>query len=157
MESQELPKKTAKTRPLTMVGWREWVGLPQLGIGKIKTKVDSGAKTSALHAFHITPFKRNEEHYIRFKIHPIQKSDEPVVETVAKIIDIRWITDSGGHRERRYVIETILKLGEEEWPIELTLTNRDTMNFRMLLGRSAMKKRLMVNPGRSFLCGKNKE
>ncbi len=137
-------------KELVVVGWREWVSLPDLGIAKIKVKIDTGARTSALHAFAITPFKQDKHHYIRFKIHPLQRSGE-VVECVAKVEDIRWVTDSGGHRERRYVIITRLDLGEISFPIEITLTNRDTMNFRMLLGRTAMKNRFMVNPAASFI------
>ena len=137
--------------PLLVVGWREWVSLPEFGIDWIKVKVDSGAKTSALHAFEITPIKKQNVHYIRFKIHPMQRRRDVVVEATARVIDIRWVTDSGGHRERRYVIMTRLVLGDQSWPIEMTLTSRDTMNFRMLLGRSAMRKRLLVNPAKSFL------
>jgi hypothetical protein len=151
MNIQKTRLKLKKDRKLLMVGWREWLSLPQLGITRIKAKVDSGARTSALHAFEIKPFRHHEKHYIRFKIHPLQRSKEDMVECVAEVRDIRWITDSGGHRERRYVIRTLLKLGETDWPIELTLTNRDTMSFRMLLGRTAMKKRVVVNPAVSFL------
>ncbi|HVV69049.1 MAG TPA: RimK/LysX family protein [Gammaproteobacteria bacterium] len=151
MHTPKTPLKLKKERRLLTVGWREWLSLPELGITRIKAKVDSGARTSALHAFEIKPFKLHEKHYIRFKIHPLQRSKEDIVECIAEVQDIRWITDSGGHRERRYVIKTLLKLGEAYWPIELTLTNRDTMSFRMLLGRTAMKKRLVVNPGASFL------
>lgn len=148
--AKNLKKKPAQTA-LSIVGWREWVALPDLGIDQIKAKIDSGAKTSALHAFEIKSFKIEKHHYIRFKVHPLQKNKEIVVEATAKVIDIRWIMDSGGHRERRYVINTTLTLGKDSWPIEMTLTNRDTMNFRMLLGRSAMKKRLIINPAKSFL------
>lgn len=137
-------------RPHATVGWREWVSLPELNIVRIKAKVDSGARTSALHAFALRPFKQNEKHYIRFKIHPIQRKTDTTVECVAEVEDIRWVTDSGGHRERRYVIKTMLMVGKETWPIEITLTNRDTMHFRMLLGRTAMKHRVVVNPALSF-------
>ncbi|MFT3741140.1 MAG: ATP-dependent zinc protease [Gammaproteobacteria bacterium] len=139
------------------VGWREWLGLPQLGINRIKAKIDSGAKTSALHAFEINPFKKEGKHYIQFKLHPKQRRTDIVVSCVAAVADVRWITDSGGHRERRYVIKTLLALAGEVWPIELTLTNRDNMNFRMLLGRTAMKHRILINPGLSFNTSKKKK
>lgn len=143
-----------KRKEMLTVGWREWVSLPDLGIEKIKVKIDTGARTSALHAFSIKPFKQGDQHFIRFKIHPLQRTFGVTVECVAKVEDIRWVTDSGGHRERRYVILTTLRLGDVSWPIEITLTNRDTMNFRMLLGRTAMKRRLVVNPAMSFLSDK---
>lgn len=136
------------------VGWREWLSLPQLGIEHIKAKVDTGARTSALHAFSVRAFSRQGKKMVRFKIHPYQRRKDIVVECVAPILEKRWVTDSGGHREQRYVIESTVKLGEQIWSIELTLTNRDSMKFRMLLGRTAMKGRLVVNPGRSYLVGK---
>lgn len=149
----KIKTKTAP-KPLLVVGWREWVGLPGLGIKIIKAKIDTGARTSAIHAFAIKPFKENGRHRIRFYIHPYQRRAEPSVMCVADVKDIRWVTDSGGHRERRYVIDTPLLMGGQMWPIEITLTNRDTMNFRMLLGRTAMLNRLLVNPVASFLLNK---
>lgn len=139
-----------KPAPL-MIGWREWISLPELGIERIKAKIDSGARTSALHAFAIRPFKQEDKHFIHFKMHPLQRRSDKVIECVAQVQDIRWVTDSGGHRERRYVIKTQVVMGHSSWLIEVTLTNRDTMNFRMLLGRTAMRHRVIVNPARSFL------
>jgi hypothetical protein len=140
-----------KKKKLVRVGWREWISLPELGIDKIKVKVDSGARTSALHAYGIQPFKEAGKHFIRFKVHPLQRCKDVVSKCVAEVKDIRWVADSGGHRERRYVIKTLITLGELTWPIEVTLTNRDSMNFRMLLGRTAMKRRMMIDPAKSFL------
>jgi hypothetical protein len=137
-----------------MVGWREWVCLPELGIEKIKAKVDTGARTSALHAFSLKPFKENGRDRIRFDIHPLQHNTDKIVTCTADIIDLRWVSDSGGHREERYVVNTPLIIGDISWPIEITLTERDTMLFRMLLGRSAIRKRFVVNPARSFLTTK---
>lgn len=139
-----------------LLGWREWVSLPELGIPAIKAKVDTGAKTSALHAFFIERFREDNKNKVRFHIHPLRHDYERVVVCVAEIIDMRWVSDSGGHREERCVIQTPLQLGHEQWPIEVTLTNRESMLFRMLLGRSALKSRYAVNPSVSYLMGKDK-
>jgi hypothetical protein len=138
-------------KKLPQIGWREWVALPELGIEKIKAKIDTGARTSAIHAFSIKPFKQDGLHKIHFDIHPLQHRINHAVSCVAEVHDIRWVTDSGGHKERRYVIKTPLQLGKEIWPVEITLTNRDTMRFRMLLGRSAIKQHFTINPAGSYL------
>ena len=141
-------------RTLKLIGWREWVALPDLGIQRIKAKVDTGARTSALHAFALHPFKEGSRDKIRFDIHPVQNDSTLIVTCEADIVDKRWVTDSGGHSEERFVIVTTMILGKRKVPIEVTLTERDTMLFRMLLGRSAIRKRFIVNPARSFLRGK---
>lgn len=137
-----------------MLGWREWVGLPDLGIDRIKAKVDTGARTSALHAFQVTPFNEDGRERVEFLMHPIQRDNDQVVTCVADVVDRRTVRDSGGHSEERYVIETILDIGGRRWPIEMTLTSRDDMLFRMLIGRTAIKRRATVDPGRSYLVGK---
>lgn len=135
-----------------LIGWREWAALPDLGISRIKMKVDTGARTSCLHAFKIVPFKKHGENWLRLWIHPVQgEQSEHVCEV--PLLEKRWVTDSGGHRTLRYVIKTRLQLATLNYEIELTLTNRDNMKFRMLLGRTAMRQRFVVDPARSFLCG----
>jgi len=118
-------------------------------------KVDTGARTSALHAFDIEPFMEEGIQRLRFKVHPAQRNTEKVQACVATVTDQRDIRDSGGHQQTRWVIESTLTIGEQSWPIDITLTSRDDMRFRMLLGRSAMKNRLMVNPSKSYLTGKS--
>lgn len=136
------------------IGWREWLYLDVLGPNSIKAKVDTGARTSALHAFEINSFDVAGKTRVEFKIHPFQRNDQTVVVCTADVLDQREVTDSGGHKETRWVIMSKASLGEHRWPIELTLTSRDTMRFRMLLGRTAMEGRFSVDPARSYLLGK---
>lgn len=141
---------------MLVLGWREWTSLPELGINRIKAKVDTGARTSALHAFEIRPFVENNIQRVEFKIHPWQYNKEKVVVCVADVLDERSVTDSGGHKENRWVIKTPLVLGQHSWPIEITLTARDDMRFRMLLGRTAIRGRAQVDPSRSYVVGKKR-
>ena len=137
-----------------IVGWREWIALPELGIKHIKVKVDTGARTSALHAYYVEPFIKASQEWVRFGIHPLQKSKNFSIECTAPVVDRRVVTDSGGNKEKRYVIETLLSIGEVAWRTELTLTDRDTMKFRMLLGRTALVGNFIVDPSASYLIGK---
>lgn len=140
----------------TVIGWREWVTLPDLAIDSIKVKVDTGAKTSALHAFYVEHFEREGRAWVRFGVHPLQANPSAVIDCEAPVKDIRRVTDSGGHAEMRPVIETCLRIQGTDYTIEVTLTDRETMQFRMLLGRSALKRRFVVDSGKSFVLGGNK-
>ena len=140
-------------KPRYWVGWREWIALPELAIDAIKIKVDTGASTSAIHAVHVKRFKEDGRDRVRFVVHPIQRRTDTTVHCVADIFDERQVTSSTGHRETRLVIRTPILIGGRSWPIELTLANRDTMGFRMLLGRAAMHGRLLVDPSASYLAG----
>lgn len=135
------------------IGWREWLALPELNIPAIKAKIDTGARTSALHAFFVEPFRKGDCEMVRFGVHPLQGREDIEIICEYPVKAYRQISDSGGHREMRYVIETIVKLGERCWPIEMTLTNRDSMKFRMLLGRTAMEG-ITVIPEKSFFFGR---
>jgi len=137
-----------------LLGWREWISLPELGLNLVKAKVDTGARTSTLHAFYVDSFNRRGERYVRFGVHPLQKRTDVVIHGEALVVDQRRVTDSGGHCEDRFVIRTPVVLAGYEWPIEVTLTNRETMLFRMLLGRTALAGRTRIDPARSFLTGR---
>jgi hypothetical protein len=149
-----MPKKKKPTVKKPTVGWREWVQLPALNINAIKVKVDTGAKTCALHAYYVEPFEKDGKNWVRFGMHPQQGSLKDAIECEAPLADQRKVTDSGGHTETRYVIITTVKLADMQFDTEITLTNRDTMRFRMLLGRNALNNRFIVDPVQSFLHGK---
>ncbi|MBF0264932.1 MAG: ATP-dependent zinc protease [Gammaproteobacteria bacterium] len=134
-----------------ILGWREWLAMPELGIEKIKAKIDTGARTSAIHAFDVQLDESSEKKYVKFKMHPSQDDLDYVVECSAPLLDEREVRDSGGHTEMRYVIETSIHLGEKIITAEVTLTNRDSMGFRMLIGRTAIKGIYLVDPGGSYL------
>jgi ribosomal protein S6--L-glutamate ligase len=136
-----------------IIGSEEWCAFPELGIPTIKARVDSGAKTSALHAINIAPFIKNESNWVKFDINPIQNNIKTVIHCEAPLVDKRIVKSSSGFREQRYVIQTILDIGDSKWPIEMTLTNRDSMGFRMLLGREAMSGRVLVDPEQKYLLG----
>jgi len=133
-----------------VLGWEEWVGLPDLDLPAIKAKVDTGAKTSALHAFFIEPFGSATRPMVRFGVHPIPGRNDVTVLCTAEVVDHREVTSSNGESETRYVIRTSLKLGDRTWPVELTLANRETMSYRMLIGRQAIQDDMLVDPATSF-------
>ncbi|EDP46885.1 ATP-dependent zinc protease [Rickettsiella grylli] len=139
-----------------MIGWREWVSLPALGIPRLKAKIDTGARTSALHACHVEIIEKNShQKQVRFVIHPQpRRFPKKAIPCTADLFDIREVTDSGGHKENRCVIQTTIVLGTQCWSIEITLTSRDNMRFRMLLGRTALKHRFTINPTYSYLHSK---
>jgi hypothetical protein len=152
------PKKSPTfSKPVNkkqVIGWREWVGLPLIGVERIKAKLDTGARSSALHAFNIRPLQRTGISFVQFDVHPLQRNDNVYKTCVAEAVDYRWITNSGGGREKRFVIVTMLRMGGETWPIEVTLADRDQMGFRMLIGRTAMEHRLIIDPTTSYRLGK---
>lgn len=137
-----------------LVGWREWIGLPQLGVPAVKAKLDTGARTSALHVANLEAFQQSGRRKVRFTLHPLRRRPGLAFACEADAVDQRVVIDSGGHRERRWVICTLLALGGDEWPVEITLTNRENMLFRLLLGRSALQGRLVIDPQHSYLFGR---
>lgn len=139
--------------PKLLVGSEEWCSFPALGIPAIKARVDSGAKTSCVHAVNINTFKRNGATWVSFEVHPLQDNRRTVARCEAEVLDRRTVRSSSGESEKRLVIKTLLKVGEEAWEVELTLTNRDSMGYRMLLGREAMAGRMLVDPQAHFLLG----
>ena len=136
-----------------ILGSEEWFSFPDLKIPTIKARVDSGAKTSALHAINISPFLKDGNNWVKFDINPIQKNLKTIIHCEAPLVDKRIVKSSSGFREQRYVIQTTLGIGNSSWPIEMTLTNRDSMGFRMLLGREAMSGRILVDPEQNYLLG----
>jgi hypothetical protein len=136
---------------IKIIGWREVIVLPQLGIDRIKAKIDTGARSSALHAINISEFERDGKSIIRFQVHPLQRDLKTTVTAEAELLEYRKVRNSGGVAQLRPVIKTEINLGGKSWLIELTLTNRDVMGFRMLLGRQAIRNKFLIDPGKSFL------
>jgi ribosomal protein S6--L-glutamate ligase len=140
-------------RKHVIIGWKEWCALPSLDIPGIKAKIDTGAKTSSLHAYDIEPIQYRGETWVRFSLHPLQRHNEIVIVRKAKVTDQRYVTSSSGHRELRYVINTTLKIGKIVKTIELTLANREKMVFKMLLGRDALTKDFIISPDKQHCQG----
>ena len=140
---------------IRILGWREWVSLPCLGIAAIKAKLDTGAKTSALHAWDTSLRMIDGRRWIRFRVDPMHRGKATSVVCEAPLSDRRWVMNSSGARERRYIISTTLQIGPSRWPIELSLTNRDAMEFPIIIGREAMRDRLIVDPRASFRAGRS--
>ena len=148
--------KKPRAQDLPTIGWREWLALPELGIDAVKAKVDTGARSSALHAFDIEEFVSDGKPMIRFKVHPLQRDTTTTVEGVAELIERREVRSSHGHATLRPVIRTTMLLAGVSCEIELTLIRRDAMGFRMLLGRQAVRRRFVIDPGRSYVSSRRK-
>jgi len=143
----------AAREPQWVIGWREWIELPELQVRAVKVKIDTGARSSALHATDVQYFQAQGKRMVRFVMHPHQRDLRGSVRAEAPLVGHRKVRDSGGHVETRPVITTKVRLHERCWNVELTLTDREEMGFRMLLGRLALRRLFVIDPGRSFLCG----
>ncbi len=147
-------KKKLMARP--MIGWREWAAFPELGVDRVNAKIDTGAKTSAIHAFRPKVIDTSDGEVVEFYLHPRRRHKEPEIFCRLPLIDKRVVRSSNGQAEERLVVKTPVRIGEDTWPIELTLTNRDAMGFRLLIGRDALVKRFLIQPEASYLLGKFK-
>ena len=136
--------------PFVLVGWREKIALPEIGIHFIRCKIDTGARTSSLHAFDVETFERDGIQHVRFAVHPLRRNDDKVVLCEAEVTGFRDVTNSGGLAEHRPVIRTPIVMAGRRWEIEVNLTDRATMGYRMLLGRSAMQGTVFVDPAASY-------
>ena len=139
--------------PFIILGWKEWVSLPHLNLPAIKAKIDTGAATSSIHAYHIEYFNKDNKTFVKYLLHPIQRNKKITIPCISEVIDEREVKSSSGQKEVRPVIKTLLKIGKSSWEIELNLTNRDLMYMRMLLGREALSSRVLVDPNHKFLHG----
>lgn len=144
-----------RKQPL-LIGWREWVHLPDLTEIPVKAKIDTGARTSAIHAWKIQRFTDGGAPHVRFELHPVQKDNRTRIACTMPIHDEREVRSSNGETAVRIVVKTKLKMGTRIWPIELTLARRDQMGFRMLIGRTALRRRVLIDPSASFLTGRGK-
>ena len=156
--SENQPARRSASKPLRapVIGWREWVAFPEFGVTEIKAKIDTGARTSSIHAQHIKSFERDGKQWVRFQIHPLQRTTKQTLDVEAELLEYRRVTSSTGHASMRPVVVTPARLFGIQWDIELTLTSRDEMGFRMLLGREAVRGRFLIDPSKSFLAGKRK-
>lgn len=146
--------KKSKRENLPIIGWREWVGLPDFGIKGIKVKVDTGARSSSLHVFDLEKFEKKDQTWVRFKVHPAQRKSTPTVEVETEVLEFRSVRSSSGKASLRPVILTKIELLGRLYTVELTLASRDKMGFRMLLGREAFRDRFLVDAGKSYYGGK---
>jgi hypothetical protein len=137
--------------PPAVAGWREWIALPELDVRWVKAKLDTGARSSAIHAYDVEEFDRDGAPWVRFQVHPWQRSDLDAVDVELPLIDRRTIKSSTGHEEERLVVQTTVRVLDRDLIAELTLTNRDEMGFRMLVGREALRGAILVDPGRSYV------
>ena len=148
------PDRTSKRSRMPTIGWREWIKFPEFEVKSIKAKVDTGARSSSLHAFNMKPFNKGSKDWVRFEIHPRQRSGSGAKVVEAKVLEYRNVKSSSGKVTRRPVILTEIELMGETWPIEVTLASRDEMGFRKLLGREAIRNRFLVDSGKSYYGGK---
>lgn len=137
-----------------IVGWKEWVSLPELGLPAIKAKIDTGAATSSIHAYNISYVMKDGKKFVEYELHPLQKNKKVIVKCVSPLIEYRKVRSSSGKLQTRPVIRTTIKIANFTWEIDLNLTNRDSMGMRMLIGREALSSRALVNPTHRFLQGK---
>lgn len=157
VQTEKSSHDRTKFHPLQVIGWREYAKFPDLHIDRIKAKIDTGARSSCLHAINIEFFSRHGERWVRFDVHPEQRSAQTVVHCQAPLLELRHVRDSGGRATLRPVIETRIVLGETSVDAELTLVSRDTMGFRMLIGRQAIRGKFLVDPGHSYKMGRRKK
>ena len=158
MQTTALNKPAGRVRrhikDFPVIGWREWLGVPTLGIERIKAKIDTGARTSSLHAFDVRPFTERGAQHVAFSVSAVQRRRQPTIACVAPVYEQRMVTSSSGHRQLRYVIEVDIEMAGVIRPIELTLADRDSMGFRMLLGREAIRRRFLIDSDKSFIAGR---
>lgn len=138
----------------TLAGWREWVSLPGMGVPWVKAKLDTGARTSAIHAFDLEEFEKDGALWVRYSIHPWQKTDVGAVDVESKVQDVRTVRSSSGYADVRFVVMMEIRLVTRTITAEVTLSRRDEMGFRMLVGRQALRQGFVVDPGRSYLGGR---
>ena len=148
-------KQSTADHPRMIIGWREWMSLPDLGIPAIKAKIDTGARTSALHVYGLEEFEAKGRQMVRFCIHPLRKNRSITYWCEVPVLEKKNVKNSGGRSEKRYVIQTHAQIADLRWPINITLTNRDLMMFRMLLGRTALEDNFLINPGGSYMTGRS--
>lgn len=154
---KEFPgSKLLPTDPLVVIGWREWVGLPELKVRHVKAKIDTGARSSSLHAFDMETYFENDVERVRFSIHPVQRRDDLHIEADVPILERRHVRSSNGNVSERIVIRTALEILRRRVMVDLTLANRDSMGFRMLVGREAIRNRFLVDSAASFLAGRKR-